>query len=67
MSERTKDGLAAARACGRTGGREPKLGPGQAALARQMCRERDGDGQRRCTVAQIAAAFGVTRPTSTAT
>ncbi|WP_418789490.1 recombinase family protein [Paenarthrobacter ilicis] len=27
MSERTRDGLAAARARGRTGGQKPKLGP----------------------------------------
>ncbi|PPJ19915.1 resolvase [Nocardia nova] len=29
MSERTRDGLAAARARGRTGGQKPKLGPGR--------------------------------------
>jgi DNA invertase Pin-like site-specific DNA recombinase len=63
MSERTMDGLAAARARGRTGGQKPKLGPRQVALARQMYDERDSDGRRRYTVAQIAAEFGVTRPT----
>jgi len=63
ISERTRDGLAAARARGRTGGQKPKLGPRQASLARQMYHERDGDGRRRYTVAQIAAEFGVTRPT----
>jgi DNA invertase Pin-like site-specific DNA recombinase len=63
MSERTRDGLAAARARGRTGGQKPKLGPRQVALARQMYDERDGGGRRRYTVAQIAAEFGVTRPT----
>ena len=63
MSERTRDGLAAARARGRTGGQKPKLGPRQVTLARQMYDERDGDGRRRYTVAQIAAEFGVTRPT----
>jgi len=36
MSERTLDGLAAARARGRTGGQKPKLGPRQVELARQM-------------------------------
>ena len=36
MSERTMDGLAAARARGRIGGQKPKLGPRQARLARQM-------------------------------
>jgi DNA invertase Pin-like site-specific DNA recombinase len=63
MSERTLDGLAAARARGRTGGQKPKLGPRQAALARQMYDERGADGRRCHTVAQIAAEFGVTRPT----
>ena len=36
MSERTRDGLAAARARGRTGGQKPKLGPKQASIARGM-------------------------------
>ncbi|WP_226367330.1 recombinase family protein [Pseudonocardia sp. ICBG162] len=57
MSERTRDGLAAARARGRTGGQKPKLGPRQARLAREMYEAGD------LTVAQIAAEFGVTRPT----
>jgi len=63
MSERTMDGLAAARARGRTGGQKPKLGPRQVRLARQMYEELGEDGKRRYTVAQIAAEFGVTRPT----
>jgi DNA invertase Pin-like site-specific DNA recombinase len=63
MSERTMDGLAAARARGRTGGQKPKLGPRQVKLARQMYDEVGADGKRRYTVAQIAAEFGVTRPT----
>ncbi|MGW4095069.1 recombinase family protein [Nocardia sp. NPDC004750] len=63
MSERTRDGLAAARARGRTGGQKPKLGPRQVILARQMYEELDERGKRRYTVAQIAAEFGVTRPT----
>lgn len=63
MSERTRDGLAAARACGRTGGQRPKLGPRPVALARQMYAEFDEHGRRRYTVGQIAAEFGVTRPT----
>ena len=57
------DGLAAARARGRTGGQKPKLGPRQVRLARQMYDERGADGKRRYTVAQIAAEFGVARPT----
>jgi DNA invertase Pin-like site-specific DNA recombinase len=63
MSERTMDGLAAARARGRTGGQKPKLGPRQVRLAREMHEETRADGKRRHTVAQIAAEFGVTRPT----
>lgn len=63
MSERTVDGLAAARARGRTGGQKPKLTPRQARIARQMYEETSPDGRRRYTVAQIAAEFGVTRPT----
>jgi DNA invertase Pin-like site-specific DNA recombinase len=61
LSERTRDGLAAARA--RTGGQKPKLGPRQVTLAREMYEEKTEDGKRRYTVAQIATAFGVTRPT----
>jgi DNA invertase Pin-like site-specific DNA recombinase len=63
MSERTRDGLEAARARGRTGGQKPKLGPRQVALAQAMYDERDTDGKRRYTVQQIATEFGVTRPT----
>lgn len=63
MSERTIDGLAAARARGRTGGQKPKLGPRQMKLAREMYDETGSDGKRRHTVAQIAAEFGVSRPT----
>jgi DNA invertase Pin-like site-specific DNA recombinase len=63
MSERTMDGLAAARARGRTGGQKPKLGSRQIKLVRQMYDETDKDGKRKHTVAQIAAEFGVSRPT----
>jgi DNA invertase Pin-like site-specific DNA recombinase len=63
MSERTVDGLAAARARGRTGGQKPKLGPRQVQLARQMYEETGEDGKRRHTVQDIADEFGVTRPT----
>lgn len=63
LSERTKDGLEAARARGRTGGQKPKLGARQAHLARLMYEETGADGRRRYTVAQIAAEFGVSRPT----
>lgn len=63
MSERTMDGLAAARARGRKGGPKPKLGPRQVALARLMYDELGPEGKRRYTVADIAREFGVTRPT----
>jgi len=63
LSERTRDGLEAARSRGRTGGQKPKLGPRQVALARQMYAETSEDGKRAYTVARIAAEFGVSRPT----
>jgi DNA invertase Pin-like site-specific DNA recombinase len=63
MSERTRDGLAAARARGRTGGQKPKLGSRQVKLARQMYEKTSDDGKRRYAVQQIADEFGVTRPT----
>jgi DNA invertase Pin-like site-specific DNA recombinase len=53
----TRDGLAAARARGRNGGRRPKLNPAQATHAQQLY-----DG-RQHTVAQIAALLGVPRTT----
>jgi DNA invertase Pin-like site-specific DNA recombinase len=63
MSERTMDGLAAARARGRTGGRKLKLRPRQVELAQKMYDELGEDGKRRYTVAEIADEFGVARPT----
>ena len=57
------DGLAAARARGRTGSQKPKLGPRQVKLAREMDDETGEDGKRKHTVATIAAEFGVSRPT----
>ncbi|MEV4183233.1 recombinase family protein [Streptosporangium canum] len=63
MSERTRDGLAAARAHGRTGGQKPELGPRQVKLEKEMYDETGSDGKRRYTVQQIADEFGVTRPT----
>jgi DNA invertase Pin-like site-specific DNA recombinase len=63
MSERTLDGLAAARARGRTGGQKLKLTARQARIARDMYEDTDPDGRRVHTVAQIAPEFGVTRPT----
>jgi DNA invertase Pin-like site-specific DNA recombinase len=57
MSERTMDGLEAARGRGRTGGQKPKLGARQVQLARAMYDSGD------YTVQQIAQEFGVTRHT----
>lgn len=53
----TNDGLAAARARGRIGGRRPKLTVDQAALAQKLYDERDK------TVQQIADLFSVPRST----
>jgi DNA invertase Pin-like site-specific DNA recombinase len=58
MSERTRDGLAAARARGQD--RRAKAEAGGAAGPR-LARETSEAGE--LTVAQIAAEFGVTRPT----
>ena len=63
MSERTRDGLDAARARGRTGGQKPKLTTRQAKIAQHMYDELGPDGHRKHTVQQIADEFGVTRPT----
>jgi DNA invertase Pin-like site-specific DNA recombinase len=63
MSERTRDGLAAARTRGRTGGQKPKLTARQAKIAQAMYDELGEDGRRAHTVQQIADEFGVTRPT----
>lgn len=57
MVENTYEGLAAARARGRVGGRKPKLSPDQAAVARQLYDAREH------TVEQIAAMFKVSRHT----
>jgi len=57
MAARTRDGLAAARARGRVGGRKPKMSPAQVAEARRLYDERN------MTVQQIADLFGVSRPT----
>ena len=63
MSERTRDGLAAARARGRTGGQKAKLTPRQAKVAQDMYEELGPDGRQAHTVAEVAAEFGVSRPT----
>jgi hypothetical protein len=63
LSERTRDGLRAARARGRTGGRKSKLKPAHVQLARQMRDELDDDGRRRHTVQDIADKLDVSRGT----
>jgi DNA invertase Pin-like site-specific DNA recombinase len=63
MSERTREGLTAARARGRSGGQKPKLTARQAKIAQAMYDERGADGRRVYTVQQIADEFAVTRPT----
>jgi DNA invertase Pin-like site-specific DNA recombinase len=61
--ENTREGLTAARAHGRVGGRKPKLSAGQVRLARQLYGEKGPDGRRGRPVAQIAAMLGVSRTT----
>lgn len=61
IRERTKDGLDAARARGRTGGRKPKLSPGQVATIRRMYEAKGDDGKRAYTVQEIAEAVGIHR------
>lgn len=62
-AERTRDGLAAARARGRVGGRKKALKPRQVALAQQMYDELGDDGKRKHTVQTIADELGVARTT----
>ncbi len=61
--EGTNEGLAAARARGRVGGRKPKLSPARAATVRSMYEATGEDGKRRYTVAEIADVAGVHRTT----
>lgn len=61
--ERTKEGLAAARARGRVGGRPSKLTATAVEQVRRMYDETGADGIRRYTVQQIADTFGVGRQT----
>lgn len=63
IRESTFEGLAAARARGRTGGRPAAMTELQVAKAREMYDERGEDGKRRYTVQQIADTFGVGRAT----
>jgi len=61
--ERTRDGLEAARARGRVGGRKKALRPRQVELAQQMYDELGPDGKRKHTVQDIADELGVARTT----
>ena len=57
ISERTRDGLASARARGRIGGRRPKLTGAKLATARRLVEEREH------TMAEIAGIVGCSRAT----
>ena len=57
MVARTRDGLAAARARGRVGGRKPKLSEAQQEQIKKLYDKRE------LTVREIAALFSVTAPT----
>jgi len=61
--EGTGEGLEAARARGRTGGRKPGLSAAKAATVRRMYQATGPDGRRQHTVAEIAEAVGVHRTT----
>jgi DNA invertase Pin-like site-specific DNA recombinase len=54
---RTKDGLAAARARGRFGGRKPKLSDKQQAEVKRLYENKEK------TVSEIGELFGISRPT----
>lgn len=57
ISERTRDGLAAVQARGRTGGQQPKLGPRHVQLAQQRDEETDQTGKT--GTSSITEEFGV--------
>jgi DNA invertase Pin-like site-specific DNA recombinase len=61
--EGTREGLDAARARGRSGGRRPKLSAAKAATVRRMYQATGPDGKRLHTVAEIAQTVGVHRTT----
>jgi DNA invertase Pin-like site-specific DNA recombinase len=63
ISEGTREGLDAARARGRTGGRKPKLTDRQVTVARRMYEEKRPDNKRKYTVDEIAETFHVSRKT----
>jgi predicted DNA-binding transcriptional regulator AlpA len=61
--EDTLEGLASARARGRTGGRPLAMSSDQVKLARQLADQLGADGRRAYTITQVAAMLGVGRPT----
>jgi DNA invertase Pin-like site-specific DNA recombinase len=61
--EGTREGLDAARARGRAGGRRPKLSDAKAATVRRMYQATGPDGKRLHTVAEIAQTVGIHRTT----
>ena len=61
--EGTREGLDAARARGRTGGRRPKLSDAKAATVRRMYQATGPDGRRLHTVTEIAQTVGIHRTT----
>lgn len=61
--EGTMEGLAAARARGKVGGRKPKMTEDQVQLARKLADERGPDGKSTYTITQVAGMLGVSRPT----
>ena len=65
ISEGTKEGLASARARGRTGGRKPKLSPRQADVARSMSMydETRDDGNAATPSTTADDAFAISRKT----
>jgi DNA invertase Pin-like site-specific DNA recombinase len=63
IRDRTMDGLAAARARGRVGGRKRKLTDAQVQLARRLYDETGDDGKRAHTVQHIADMLKVDRTT----
>jgi DNA invertase Pin-like site-specific DNA recombinase len=59
ISDRTKAGLAAARARGRKGGRKPKLNDGDIARIKTLAEARKTDGMYEHTLADIARSYRV--------
>lgn len=63
ISERTRDGLQAARSKGKVGGRPSALSSSQRRLVRDLYEASDGHGRRLHTVNHIAEEVGVSRAT----